>query len=68
MEFPDSAAPRPARCGAVDLCKALSICAVVLIHCSANSLAYLPVGSGEPRCGAVPPGGRCRPFSCAAEH
>ncbi len=46
MEFPDSAAPRPARCGAVDLCKALSICAVVLIHCGANSLAYLPVGSG----------------------
>lgn len=33
------------RNGAVDLAKALAICAVVCIHCSANHFAHHPVGS-----------------------
>ncbi|MCI8302382.1 MAG: acyltransferase family protein, partial [Oscillospiraceae bacterium] len=35
----------PRRDGAVDLAKALAICAVVLIHCSANHFAHHPAGS-----------------------
>lgn len=35
----------PRRDGAVDLAKALAVCAVVLIHCSANHFAHHPTGS-----------------------
>lgn len=35
----------PRRDGAVDLAKALAICAVVLIHCSANHFAHHPADS-----------------------
>lgn len=37
----------PRRDGAVDLAKALAICAVVCIHCSANHFAHHPVGSPQ---------------------